>query len=90
MIGILLANRSVVPCFMKCVVHVLNLKELFDTVNSTIKSVLMQYIATHDDIDKCQFGFKKGHSTIQGRIQRGGGCQGAMAPPPKPLDYYVT
>ena len=33
MIGILLANRSMVLCFMKCVVHVLNLKELFDTVN---------------------------------------------------------
>ena len=22
----------------------------------------MQYIITHDDIEKCQFGFKKGHS----------------------------
>ena len=36
---------------------------LSTALSKIFETVLMQHIITHDDIDKCQFGFKKGHST---------------------------
>ena len=36
---------------------------LSTALSKIFESVLMQYIITHDDIDKCQFEFKKRYST---------------------------